>query len=200
MMLQQQTHSDVYDRESDYWHDMQDAIPSDEKQENEHQSFVITDLESLNWALRKVHSYNSDLKEIQTVANSERERINKWEQSESKNINQSIEFFTNLIAEYHAKVLADDPKKKTLSTPYGKSKSTTSKAAPEKVDESQLLQFVEDNELPFVELKKSLKWYDLKKTLQIVEIEGVQKIVDENGQVVPGVQVKQQTTTFKVEV
>ncbi len=105
-----------------------------------------------------------------------------------------------MIADYHAKVLAEDPKKKTLSTPYGKSKSTTSKAQPDKVDESQLLQFVEENELPFVETVKKLKWGDLKKTLQVVEKDGEQIVIDENGQEVPGVTVKPQTTTFKVEI
>ncbi|BDH62342.1 phage protein [Lysinibacillus sp. PLM2] len=166
----------------------------------QYQQFQITDLDSLNWALRKVHAYNAQLKEIQTVANAERQRIDSWEQRESKGINESIEFFHNLIADYHAKVLAEDPKKKTLSTPYGKSKSTTSKAQPDKADEEQLIKFVEDNQLPFVEKVPKLKWAELKKTLQIVEVDGVQKVVDENGQVVPGVTVKPQTTTFKVEI
>ncbi|MFJ8102826.1 host-nuclease inhibitor Gam family protein [Lysinibacillus sp. NPDC096212] len=164
------------------------------------QTFEITDLDSLNWALRKVHAYDAQLKEIQTVANSERQRIDSWEHRESKGINESIQFFYNLIAEYHTKVLAEDPKKKTLSTPYGKSKSTTSKAQPDKVDEEQLIIFVEDNKLPFVEKVPNLKWGDLKKTLKIVEKDGEQIVVNENGQVVPGVAVKPQTTTFKVEI
>lgn len=166
----------------------------------EYQQFQITDLDSLNWALRKVHAYDAQLREIKSVANSERQRIDSWEQRESKGINESIQFFHNLIADYHAKVLAEDPKKKTLSTPYGKSKSTTSKTQPDKADESLLLKFVEDNELPFVKVEKSLKWADLKKTLQIVEKDGKQIVIDENGQEVPGVTVKPQTTTFKVEI
>ncbi|MED4887793.1 host-nuclease inhibitor Gam family protein [Lysinibacillus fusiformis] len=167
---------------------------------DEPQKFEITDLDSLNWALRKVHAYDAQLKEIQTVANSERQRIDSWEQRESKGINESIQFFHNLIAEYHTKVLTEDPKKKTLSTPYGKSKSTTSKAQPDKVDEEQLINFVEENELPFIEKVPKLKWGDLKNTLKVVDKDGEQIVVDENGQVVPGVAVKPQTTTFKVEI
>lgn len=167
----------------------------------QYQQFQITDLDSLNWALRKVHAYDSQLKEIQTVANSERQRINSWEERESKGIKDSIQFFHNLIAEYHSKVLAEDPKKKTLSTPYGKSKSTTSKAQPDKKDEELLIKFVEENELPFVEKVPKLKWSELKKTLQILEkANGEQIVINENGQEVPGVTVKQQTTTFKVEI
>lgn len=166
------------------------------------QKFEITDLDSLNWALRKVHAYDAQLKEIQTVANSERQRIDSWEQRESKGINESIQFFHNLISEYHSKVLEEDESKKTLSTPYGKSKSTTSKAQPDKKDEEQLIKFVEDNKLPFIKkvTTKTLQWGELKKTLQVVEKDGQQVVIDENGQVVPGVVVKPQTTTFKVEI
>lgn len=164
------------------------------------QKFEITDLDSLNWALRKVHAYDAQLKEIQSVANSERQRIDSWEQRESKGINESIQFFHNLIADYHTKVLVENPKKKTLSTPYGKSKSTTLKAQPDITDEEQLLKFVEDNKLPFVEKVPKLNWAELKKTLKVVEKDGEHIVVDENGQVVPGVAVKPQNTTFKVEI
>lgn len=169
---------------------------------DEQQKFVITDLDSLNWALRKVHAYDAQLKEIQTVANSERQRINSWEQRESKGINESIQFFHNLISEYHAKVLEEDDSKKTLSTPYGKSKSITSKAQPDKADEEQLIKFAEKNKLPVVKkvTTKTLQWGELKKTLKVVEKDGEQIVVDENGQVVPGAKVKPQNTTFKVEI
>ncbi|RKJ61300.1 hypothetical protein D7X33_27010 [Butyricicoccus sp. 1XD8-22] len=168
----------------------------------EHQHYQITDLDSLNWALRKVHAYDAQLKEIQTVANAERQRIDSWEQRESKSIKESIQFFHNMIVDYHSKVLAEDDSKKTLSTPYGKSKSTTREAQPDKADEEQLIKFVEENKLPFVKTvtTKTLQWGELKKTLKVVERDGQKIVVDENGQVVPGVTVKPQTTTFKVEI
>ncbi|SCX38358.1 host-nuclease inhibitor Gam family protein [Lysinibacillus fusiformis] len=169
---------------------------------DEPQKFEITDLDSLNWALRKVHAYDSQLKEIQKVANSERQRIDSWEQRESKGINESIQFFHNLVAEYHAKVLEEDDSKKTLSTPYGKSKSITSKAQPDKANEEQLIKFAEENKLPFVKkvTTKTLQWGELKKTLKVVEKDGEQIVVDENGQAVPGAKVKPQNTTFKIEI
>lgn len=171
--------------------------------EEEKNRFEITDLDSLNWALRKLSAYNEELKQIQGLANAERQRINAWEEKESSGIKDSIQFFEKLVSDYHKKVLTENPEKKTLSTPYGKSKSTTSKAQPEKADEEKLFKFVEENKLPFVEVvtTKKLKWGDFKKTLQVVEKEdGTQVVIDENGQIVPGVAVKPQTTTFKVEI
>jgi hypothetical protein len=49
-------------------------------------------------------------------------------------------------------------------------------------------------------IKESIKWGDLKKTLQVVEVNGKQVVIDENGQVVPGVVVKPESITYSVEV
>jgi len=164
------------------------------------QRFKIDNLDSLNWAFRKIAAYQAKLKEVQSLVNTERDRIDRWEKAQSSGIQQSIDFFSQLAADYHAKVLEENPKSKTLSTPYGKSKSTTSKAQPDQQNEEQIIKFVEENKLPFVEKVPKLKWAELKKTLKVVEKDGEQIIVNENGQVVPGVAVKPQTTTFKVEI
>lgn len=168
--------------------------------ETEFNKFEINDIDSLNWAFRKLSALKSKEKETKQLAEKECMRISSWEQSELSTVKSSIEFFETMVTQYHMKQLDEDPKAKTISTPYGKAKSTTSKAQPDKQDEDQLLAFVEENKLPFVETKKSLKWGDLKKTLQIVEKDGQQIVIDENGQVVPGASVKPQTTTFKVEI
>ncbi|WEG13973.1 host-nuclease inhibitor Gam family protein [Pullulanibacillus sp. KACC 23026] len=163
------------------------------------QKFEIKDLESLNWSFRKLSALKSKEKEIKTLANVERDRIAQWEQGELSTISSSLEFFENLISEYHAKQLEEDPKAKTLSTPYGKSKSRATKESPDKADESQILKFVEDNGLTEF-IKHSLKWSDLKKSLKIVEVNGVKVAVDENGQQIPGVVVKPGGISYSVEV
>jgi thioesterase domain-containing protein len=163
------------------------------------QSFQITDANSLNWAFRKMAALNSQKKEIEQLAQSERERIDQWETEQLKPVNNSLEHFETLINIYHAQLLQQDPKAKTLSTPYGKSKSRVSKEAPEKVDEKQILIHVEESRLDeFIEPK--LKWGEYKKTLQIVEVNGEKHVVNEHGQVVPGVSIKPGTVTYKVEV
>lgn len=163
------------------------------------QHFVIKDLESLNWSFRKLSALKSKEKEIKQLADIERDRIARWEQGELSTISSSLEFFENLISEYHAKQLEADPKAKTLSTPYGKSKSRATKESPDKADEKQILQFVEENGLTEF-IKHSLKWADLKKSLKIVEINGVKIAVDENGQQVPGVTVKPGGISYSVEL
>jgi hypothetical protein len=171
-----------------------------EAADSESTKFEINDIDSLNWVFRKLAAYKSKSAETMQLAEKERLRISSWEQGELSAVKNSVEFFESMIAQYHMKQLELDPKAKTISTPYGKTKSTTSKASPDKQNEELLLSFVEENKLPFVETKKSLKWGDLKKTLQIVEKDGQQIVIDEDGQVVPGAVVKPQSTTFKVEL
>jgi hypothetical protein len=161
--------------------------------------FEITDINSLNWAFRKLSALKSKEKEIKQLGDVERERIAQWERSELSTITSSLEFFENMIAVYHANQLAQDPKTKTISTPYGKSKSRKSKEAPEKENEDAILQHVIENGMDDY-IKNSLKWDDFKKAVNIVEISGEKVVVDENGQLVPGMTVKPESISYSVEV
>jgi hypothetical protein len=161
--------------------------------------FEITDLNSLNWAFRKLSAYKSKEKEIKQLADVERQRIADWERGELSTISNSIDYFQAAISVYHAKQLEADPKTKTISTPYGKSKTRKSKEAPEKENEEVILQHVIENGMDDY-IKNSVKWADLKKSLKIVEISGEKVIVDENGQLVPGVTVKPESIAYSVEI
>jgi Bacteriophage Mu Gam like protein len=170
----------------------------EEVEQEEQRRFEITGLDSLNWAFRKIAALNTKAEDITALAKAEHERINEWEKREKDSIAKSLERLESLVTEYHMKVLEQDPKAKTLSTPYGKSKAASRKAQPEKLDEKQILSHVVENELPYTEPK--LKWSDLKKNLRIVEKNGFEVVVDENGQVVPGAAVKPAGITYSVEV
>ncbi|MDM5439871.1 host-nuclease inhibitor Gam family protein [Bacillus hominis] len=171
----------------------------DELQVAEQQQFEISDLESLNWAFRKLTALKAEEKKVTTLANVERDRITQWEQSELKPIHNSISFFESHIQRYHAEQLAADPKQKTISTPYGKSKTRKSSEAPEQKDKAQVLQYAIENEMDDC-LKTEVKWADFKKKIKIVEISGEKVIVDEDGQIVPGVSVKPESISYSVEV
>lgn len=175
-----------------------ELVEVDELQAAE-QQFEITDINGLNWAFRKISALKAKQKEITTLANVERDRINEWEQNELKPLQGSISFFETHIQRYHAEQLAEDPKQKTISTPYGKSKTRTSKAAPEQSDKETLLQYAIENELDDC-LKTEVKWADFKKKIKIVEISGEKVIVDEDGQIVPGVTIKPESISYSVEV
>lgn len=171
----------------------------EEMESSTESNFAITDLDSLNWVFRKLSALKAKEKEIKQLANVERDRIAQWEKGELSSIENSTSFFEALIQKYHSEQLAADPKAKTISTPYGKSKTRASKATPEKEDETKLLDYVIENELGDF-IKNSVKWAELKKTLKVVDIAGEHAVVDENGQLVPGVSVKPESITYSVEV
>lgn len=170
-----------------------------EEIQSQEPNFEITDINSLNWAFRKLTALKSKEKEIKQLANVERDRIAEWEKGELSSITNSVSFFEGHIQAYHANQLVEDPKAKTISTPYGKSKTRKSKEAPEKENEDVILQYVIENEMDNF-IKNSVKWADLKKSLKIVEISGEKVVVDENGQLVPGVVVKPESISYSVEV
>jgi sulfur carrier protein ThiS len=170
-----------------------------EEIQSQETTFEITDINSLNWTFRKLTALKSKEKEIKQLANVERDRIAEWEKGELSSITNSTSFFESLITLYHAKQLAEDPKAKTISTPYGKSKTRKSKETPDKANEDVILQYVIENEMDEF-IKNSVKWADLKKSLKIVEISGEKVVVDENGQIVPGVIVKPESISYSVEV
>ncbi|MBP1083481.1 host-nuclease inhibitor Gam family protein [Bacillus capparidis] len=161
--------------------------------------FEITDMNSLNWVFRKIAALKTKEKDIRALAETERQRIAEWEASETSSITDSLSFFEGLVSGFHAKQLDTDPKAKTLSTPYGKSKSRKSKEAPEKSDEGAILQHVIENGMDNY-IKNSVKWADLKKSLKIVEISGEKVVVDENGQLIPGISIKPESISYSVEV
>lgn len=161
--------------------------------------FKIDNLDSLNWAFRKLSALEAKKREINKLALAEMERIQAWEEAELKSIQGSYDFFQSLITEYHFKELEQDPKKKTIATPYGKAKSRISKETPDKASEEKLLAHVKASGMDEF-IKESVKWGDLKKVLQIVEHDGKKIVMDENGQIVEGAVVKPETVKFSVEV
>ncbi|WP_342761485.1 host-nuclease inhibitor Gam family protein [Bacillus sp. BR3(2024)] len=175
-----------------------ELLEVDELQDTE-QQFEITDIDGFNWSLRKISALKEKEKEITTLANSERNRITEWEQNELKPIHNSISFFENHIRRYHVEQLAADPKQKTISTPYGKSKTRKSSEALEKADETKLLDYAIENGLDDC-IKTEIKWGELKKKFKIKKIGDEKVVVDEDGQIVPGVTIKPEMISYSVEV
>ncbi len=167
--------------------------------EESKERFKIEDIDQLNWAFRKINALKGELDKKRELAAAEIERITMWINEEKKPIEDSINYFEFLIKEYHLKQLEENPKAKTLTTPYGKSESRAFKEEPKLVNNEAALKFVKENNLTEF-IKEEVKWGDLKKCLSVANIDDHQMVVDENGQVVPGVEVEPASVNFKVKV
>lgn len=171
-----------------------------ELQTEEKPRFEITDLGSLNWVFREqLIPLKAEIERNNALAAAEMERVKKWLDEVNRGPLDSVKYFEHLVQDYHHRLLLQDPKQKTLSTPYGKSKSRASKASPEQVDKDSLTSYIVENGLDEF-IKNEVKWGDYKKTLSIAEVDGVQKVFDGTGQEVPGVIVKPESIGFSVEI
>lgn len=168
-------------------------------EQSEKELFQITDMNSLNWVFRKLAALSAKEKDVKQLADAERERINDWENRELISLHNDKNYFESLVSAYHAKQLEENPKAKTLSTPFGKSKSRASKPQPKPVDKDKLLQHVKATGMTEF-IKEEVKWGDFKKLLHIHEADGQPVVIDENGTIVEGVEVEPSSLSFKVEV
>lgn len=168
--------------------------------DEERQTFSIDNLELLTWAFKKLSSIDAEIEDKTNVARYEKDKIDKWLNSVTEPLEHSKSFFEAKIKEYHEQILLDNPQKKTISTPYGKVKSTRKKAQPIKSNEEELMEYVILNEPDLLKIKKEVNWSELKKKIHITEADEGLIIVDENGQIVSGVSVEEEKVIFKVEV
>lgn len=165
----------------------------------EKEPFRIQDDSAMNWVFRThINPHHKRLKEIEEMYQENLRIINDWKEKESKPHLSELEYWEGLVQHYHHEQLLQDDKRKTISTPYGKSKSRRSKAAPEQVDKEATLMHLKANGLTDY-IKEEPKWGDLKKTLTIAEHNGHPVAVDENGQVVDGVIIKPESVTYSIE-
>lgn len=164
----------------------------------EKQAFEINDMGSLTWVMREVLApLKAKVEQAKELEKAEIERIKLWAENETRSPLQEIEYWEQRIADFHLELLRNDPKQKTLSTPYGKSTSRTSKAQPEMTDEQLLLNYAKNSGFDdLINVKETVKWGDLKKTLKVVG----NNVVDANGEIMEGVKVKPETVTTKVEL
>ena len=168
--------------------------------EQEREVFRIDGIETLTWAFKKLASITSELEDKANVAKYEKDQIDNWLKKVSEPLEHSKNFFEAKIKEYHQQVLLENPKQKSISTPFGKIKSIRSAAQPAQQDKEELMMYVGLNDPDLLKIERSVKWSELKKKLSIIETDEGLIVIDDNGQIVPGVKVEEEKVSFKVEV
>lgn len=84
------------------------------------EGFRIDGPKTAEWALLKLRRARARQAENTALADAERERINEWEATENAKLDHDADFFTMLLLDWHHRVLAEDPGRKTIALPAGK--------------------------------------------------------------------------------
>jgi len=165
--------------------------------EQERERFKIEDINAANWALRKISAAQAAIRERETLARAEVERVQQWLASETDKLKGDIEFFENLLHEYHQQELIKDKKAKTIKLPHGTLKMRAQQPQYHR-DPDVIREWAEANkpDVLIPQLPK-LDWARLKKTVKPV---GGKAIDAGTGEVIPGITVIDRPPKFSVEV
>lgn len=159
--------------------------------------FHVTDLSSLNWALRKLSSLDKKRSDEVNLANAELERINMWFARQDITYQASKNFLEGLIREYAGQQRVIDPKWKS-KTPYGLVSFRKAKKF-NYGDEENLVKYLNDNGMgEYVKVVESPKKAELKKALTITK-DG-KAIFTSTGEILPNVTAEEiEDVTIKLE-
>ncbi|MGN7287534.1 host-nuclease inhibitor Gam family protein [Shouchella rhizosphaerae] len=121
------------------------------------------------------------------------DRLKDWGEEAKKEFIEKEQFYTHRLEFYLREQIAAGSKKKSIKLPYGAIKMV--KQQPEfKRNDRQLLHYAKEKGL--VKVKETADWTAIKKQGSIVG----NFLVDENGEVIPGVEVHEREDKFTVEV
>lgn len=163
----------------------------------EQTEFKIDTDQKAEWALNIIREEQAEAQRLINVCNSQI----LYYQSEIKKVQDKLENKTGnlkaMLFDYFQTVPRKATKtQETYSLPSGKLK--LKHPQPEyKRDDSKLVEWLENSgKTDYIKIKKSPDWATLKKAITVVG----DKVADENGEIVEGVEVVERPPVFDVEV
>lgn len=182
--------------------DLMDAMPQEEEGP---EIFEVHDLETATEAQRRVAYFKRKQAEIDAVADKQIERLKMeieqlehWQEEAKKEYVERGNFYKHRLERYmreEVRKMQENGKKpkKTIKLPYGTIKLV--KQQPEyQRNENDLLEYAESK--GFVRVKKDVDWAAIKKKAKVFG----DKLIDADGELIPGVTVVDREDKFTVEV
>lgn len=149
------------------------------KESEPKERFVVDDKGKANWCMQQLGKYEDQLAKLADDKDLMDAQNQQWYDRKCEEPRQKVDYFTSLLEEYR-QTLPDGK----LDLPAGRAKVTHSKKFI--YDDDALLKYVQKTNPDYVKTEPQLKWGDFKKTLKVYG----DKAIDNNGEVVPGMQVK----------
>lgn len=174
-------------------------------QETTFQAFTVSDLETAAEAQRRISYFHERMAEIDAVTDSQIEpfqakidRIKEWGEQAKQEYVDRVNHYSLLLEAYIREQVAEQQAngkkaKKSIKLPYGS--IALKKQQPEFIkNEDELLEYARQAEL--VKVKETADWAAIKKVSRIHE----GKMYDQNGEVVPGVDVVERADKFELKI
>lgn len=162
--------------------------------------FTIENTEQAIWALRKIARIEKERQEAREAAQLEKARIDEWLSTEEKRCDQARAHLDFLLEEYHRKIIAENPKRKTIKFPYG---TLELRKQPDEwaIDEEVLVPWLLENrpELVIVPPPPEPK-PDRNGIKKAFTVKDGKAICMDTGEVVPGVAVHERGLKFSIKL
>lgn len=182
--------------------DLMDAMPQEDEGP---EIFEVHDLDTAAEAQRRVAYFKRKQAEIDEVAEkqierlkAQMERLEHWQEEAKKEYVERENFYKHRLERYmreEVRKMQENGKKpkKTIKLPYGTIKLV--KQQPEyQRNENDLLEYAESK--GFVRVKKDVDWAAIKNKAKVFG----DKLIDADGELIPGVTVVDREDKFTVEV
>lgn len=179
-----------------YDFDIEEVPEDDEYRER----FKVTDDSQASWAMRKLLSIRNKMGENESIADSERTRIDTWLFNANHKFDKDVEYFEFILTEY-AQQQRSEIGRKSIDTAYGIVKSRSTQAKFKVTDEESFFAWAKDNmpEAVIIKFTPSLSVLKSATTIEATELLGLVAMTGD-GEIIPGVQVEPAGINFSVEV
>ena len=176
-----------------------------DEQETVNQTFVVNDLETAAEAQRRISYFQDEMKKIDVITEQQIEpfkrkieKIEEWGEQSKQEFAEKQSFYISqlelyLRTEIERQIESGKKPKKTLKLPYGK--ILLKKQQPEYTkDDAALMEYAK--QIGKVRVKEEVDWADIKKSCLV---QGGY-LIDDNGEIVPGVTVTERADKFEIEL
>lgn len=154
----------------------------------EEDRFVVTDDKTAEWCLQKIHEAEE---EKQKWSDFYKEQLRKICDSCDSTISTMMHYLEKYFGTVQHKITATE---ENYRLPSGKLVMKKPSTELERDDESLLSWLKENGHPEFIKTKESVDWSSLKKTLVVVG----GSVTDEDGQIVPCINVVEKPAEFKI--
>lgn len=175
----------------------------EQEEQTEQEAFEVSDLETAAEAQRRIAYFMEEQQKIDQIAEKQIapflekiEKIKLWQEQEKEKYAKRQVFYENRLEQYMRQEVEEQKKKgrkpqKTIKLPYGTIK--LKKQQPEfQRNDSELLGYAKEN--GFLKVAESVDWSLIKSQCTVFG----DKLIDPQGQLVPGVTVVERDDKFTV--
>lgn len=181
----------------------EEVITEEQEEQTEQEAFEVSDLETAAEAQRRIAYFMEEQQKIDQTAEKQIapflekiEKIKMWQEQEKEKYAKRQAFYENRLERYMRQDIEEQKKKghkpkKVMQLPYGPVKLI--KQQPEyKRNEEELTEYAKAQ--GFMKVSESVDWSSIKSKCQVVG----DKLIDPNGQIVPGVTVVDRDDKFSL--